>query len=563
MTRQAILEAIRSNPNVSVLIVGGGINGIGVFRELALQGVDVLLAERSDFCSGASAASSHMAHGGLRYLENGEFRLVREALTERNLLLLNAPHYVAPLPTTVPIFRWFSGLFNAPLKFLNLRDKPGERGALVIRIGLLLYDWFARNYRTMPTHDFEGRKGTLKQFPLMNPAVRYTATYYDARMSIPERIAMELILDVIDECPQARAVNYMSVSGGRKDAVTLRDELAGETLEIKPQIVVNAAGPWIDLVTGTLGLQTQFIGGTKGSHLVVDHPALREAIGDHEIFFENQDGRIVLIFPLLDRVLIGTTDIRIDHPDDARCTEEETDYILGMLPRVFPTLAVDHSHIVFRFSGVRPLPYADVDTPGQISRDHSIQVIEPGPDLDFPILSLVGGKWTTFRAFSEQVADKVLKRLGRTRRLDTHDLPIGGGRNYPKTDEDRQAWLAKVSRELEIDRARLEILFNRYGTRAREIARFICAGEDAPLRHQPDYSRREIMFIAEQEMVIHLDDLILRRSLLAMLGKVNAALLDELAEILASALEWSEAQTRDEIKRATEILRDRHGVELS
>jgi glycerol-3-phosphate dehydrogenase len=563
MTRQTILDAVRNNPDISVLVVGGGINGIGVFRDLALQGVDVLLAERSDFCAGASAASSHMAHGGLRYLENGEFRLVREALTERNLLLLNAPQYVRPLPTTIPIFRWLSGIFNAPLKFLNLRDRPGERGALVIRIGLLLYDWFARKYRSMPTHDFEGRKGSLKQFPLMNPAVRFTATYYDARMSIPERIGLELILDVADQCPHAMAVNYLSLVGGSNNTVTLRDELTGETLAIKPQIVVNAAGPWIDLVTGTMGQQTQFIGGTKGSHLVVDHPELRDAIGDHEIFFENRDGRIVLIFPLMDRALIGTTDIRIDHPDDARCTEEETDYILAMLPRVFPTTEVNRSHIVFRFSGVRPLPYADVDFPGQISRDHSIETIEPGSGLVFPILSLVGGKWTTFRAFSEQVTDNVLDRLGQTRHVDTRDLPIGGGRDYPKTDEARHTWLVDVGRELAIDGARLENLFNRYGTRARDIAQYICAGEDAPLRHQPDYSRREIMFIAEHEMVVHLDDLILRRSLLAMLGEVDAAVLDELAEVFASALGWSEGQRQSEIRRATEILRDRHGVELS
>ena len=532
MTRKITLDAIRNNPEVSVLIVGGGINGIGLFRDLALQGVDVLLAERSDFCAGTSAASSHMVHGGLRYLENGEFRLVREALTERNLLLLNAPHYVEPLPTTVPIFQWLSGIFNAPLKFLNLRDRPGERGALVIRFGLMMYDWFARKYRSMPSHDFVGKKATREMFPLMNPEVRFIATYYDARVSIPERIGLEMILDVADECPQARAANYLSLVGGSGDTVTLRDELTNETLEVKPRIVVNSAGPWIDLVAGAMGQQTQYIGGTKGSHLVVDHPELLDAIGDHEIFFENEDGRIVLIFPLVDRVLIGTTDIRIDHPDEARCTEEETDYILAMLPRVFPTIKVDRSQIVFKFSGVRPLPHADVDSTGQISRDHSIEVIESGPDLSYPILSLVGGKWTTFRAFSEQTADNVLKRLGRTRRGDTQNLAIGGGKNYPRTGEARQAWLVEVGRDMSIDPARLETLFKRYGTRAKAIAESICASEDVPLAHQPDYSRREIMFIAQHEMTVHLDDLILRRSLLAMLGKVNGGLLAELADIL-------------------------------
>src|SRR5512147_1879081 len=140
MNRQDTLSHLKHNTEVSVLVVGGGINGIGVFRDLALNGVDVLLVERGDFCSGASAASSHMAHGGIRYLENGEFRLVREAVQERNLLLQNAPHLVKPLPTTIPIFKRFSGLLNAPLKFMGLLNKPSERGSIVIKLGLMLYD---------------------------------------------------------------------------------------------------------------------------------------------------------------------------------------------------------------------------------------------------------------------------------------------------------------------------------------------------------------------------------------------------------------------------------------
>src|SRR5215211_9520648 len=152
MNRNEILTALKNKPELSVLIVGGGINGIGTFRDLALNGVDVLLVERSDFCSGASSASSHMAHGGIRYLENGEFRLVREAVQERNRLLQNAPHVVKPLPTTIPIFKRFSGMLNAPLKFLRLLDKPSERGSLVIKLGLILYDAYTGRQRTLPRH---------------------------------------------------------------------------------------------------------------------------------------------------------------------------------------------------------------------------------------------------------------------------------------------------------------------------------------------------------------------------------------------------------------------------
>src|SRR5574339_934520 len=139
MNRDEIHSHLKENPKVSVLIVGGGINGIGTFRDLALNGVDVLLVERADFCSGASSASAHMAHGGIRYLENGEFRLVREAVQERNRLIQNAPHLVKPLPTAIPIFKRTSGLLNAPAKFFRLLDRPSERGSVIIKIGLIMY----------------------------------------------------------------------------------------------------------------------------------------------------------------------------------------------------------------------------------------------------------------------------------------------------------------------------------------------------------------------------------------------------------------------------------------
>src|SRR5512139_167976 len=136
MNRKEIFNSLETK-SPAVLIVGGGINGVGVFRDLAANGVDVLLVERADFCSGSSAASSHMAHGGIRYLENGEFRLVREAVQERNRLIENAPHLVKPLPTVIPIFKFWSGLLNAPAKFLRLLDQPSERGSVVIKIGLM------------------------------------------------------------------------------------------------------------------------------------------------------------------------------------------------------------------------------------------------------------------------------------------------------------------------------------------------------------------------------------------------------------------------------------------
>ncbi|MCE7861388.1 MAG: glycerol-3-phosphate dehydrogenase/oxidase, partial [Chloroflexi bacterium CFX2] len=432
MNRKEVISSLKSNPKVSVLIVGAGINGIGTFRDLALNGVDVLLIDRGDFCSGASAASSHMAHGGIRYLENGEFRLVREAVGERNRMIRNAPHIVSPLPTTIPIFKYFSGILNAPLKFLGWLDKPSERGSLIIKLGLMMYDAYTGGQRIVPRHRFYSRKESLKRWGKLNPEVVNTAVYYDGLISNPERLALELVLDTEADNPRANALNYVSLVSGSGRTVVLRDELSDETCEIEPRLVINAAGPWIDFANHSLGVTTHYIGGTKGSHLVLDHPELRAAIGDHEFFFENKDGRIVLIFPLQDRVLIGTSDIKIDHPDDAYCTDEEVGYFLEMTARVFPEIKVGREHIVFAFSGVRPLVGSAAKTTGQFSRDHHIEVLSGDwTNLGYPVYSLVGGKWTSFRAFSEEVTDKSLQFLGIKRNKSTRDLPIGGGRGYP------------------------------------------------------------------------------------------------------------------------------------
>ncbi|MFZ5878547.1 MAG: glycerol-3-phosphate dehydrogenase/oxidase [Chloroflexota bacterium] len=563
MNRTEIFSALKANPNVSVLIVGAGINGIGTFRDLALNGVDVLMVDRGDFCSGASAASSHMAHGGIRYLENGEFRLVREAVKERNRMIENAPHLVKPLPTTVPMFKYFSGLLNAPLKFLRLLDKPSERGAVIIKLGLIMYDAFTGRTRTVPPHTFRNRAGSLAKWKDLHPDVVATATYYDGAILSPERLALEILLDAEAENPNARALNYASMIGGAGDTLLLRDELTDEVYDVRPKLVINAAGPWIDAVNKKIGHATRFIGGTKGSHLVLDHPELRAAIGENEFFFENQDGRIVLIFPLYDRVMIGTSDLPVENPDDVRCTDEEVGYFLGMVERVFPRIKVTREQIVFKFSGVRPLEHSGARTTGQISRDHSIQVISgEWTGLSFPIYSLVGGKWTSFRAFAEQVTDKALAFLGRTRQKSTETLPIGGGRAYPRTEEEVKRRLDSLAAWTGLTAERLGILFQRYGTRLEAMADFTRRVEDAAIRTLPDFTRREIAYVALNEKMIHLDDFLLRRSMLAMLGRLTRDSVEELADAVGEALGWDEAQKQAEAARALSILANQHGVQL-
>ncbi len=542
------LETLRNHPDVSVLIIGGGVNGIGLFDELALQGIDVLLVEKSDFCAGTSAAMTRVIHGGLRYLENAEFRLVRESLRERNRLLRNAPHYVKPLPTTIPIFSWTSGMVSGIRNLLGLPAKPGNRGAILIKAGLTLYDFLAGRKSPLPRHRFRLRQAALRLRPALNPEVVCTATYYDAKITYPERLCLELVLDAEAAYSGAHALNYVRAQSAAGGAVVLHDEVSGKTCEVRPKIVVNATGAWIDFTNRDFGRPSQFIGGTKGSHIVLDHPELVAATGDDMIYFVNRDGRICIFYAVQGKVVAGSTDIPTDDPD-AACDESEVDYLLESMRQAFPSIRVDRSHVVFRFCGVRPLPRSNALTPGQISRDHSYPVLPAGNGIDFPIYSLVGGKWTTFRALSEQVANEILRVLGRPRIRSSADLPIGGGKGYPR-----------MPAGTGLPPERLSALEERYGTGADSVVAYMQAGPDARLTTHPGYTRREIEFIALNERVVHLDDLIMRRTLMGLLGEVNRRLLEELAAVVSPVLDWPEQKAAAEIDRTAEIMKKVHGA---
>jgi len=560
MNRQEQIEVVSHRQEISVLIIGGGINGVGLLRELALQGVDALLVEKSDFCSGTSSASTRVIHGGLRYLENAKFRLVRESLRERNRLLKNAPHYVRPLPTTIPIFRWTGGLLAPIGKSLGLRMSPRNRGALTFKIGLSFYDQLAGSQNPLPHHKFNSRRTALAVRPELDTGIVCTATYYDASITYPERLGLELVLDAERHCADARALNYVRAVAADGDAVFLQDELSGLLFRVKPRIVVNASGPWIDFTNRALRQETQYIGGTKGSHIVIDHPQLLHATQGQMLYFDNADGRICIFYPVFGKVIAGTTDIPVADPETAICDEDEVDYILESIRRVFPSIRLDRTNIVYRFCGVRPLPRSDFSNPGEISRDHVCATLPPGNGINFPIYSLIGGKWTTFRAFGEQVAVKILRSLGKSRLTSSENLPIGGGRDFPQSTSEKRDWLSSVHEKTGQPLERLAIWLDRYGARARDVAEFVSSVPDEPLWALPTYTRREILFMAEQEKIVHLDDLILRRTMMALLGQLSYEMLVELAGVLASAIHWPEERSQQEIERTRKLLENVHGV---
>lgn len=555
--RDEHIEKIRRNGAFDVIVIGGGINGIGVFRELALQGLRVLLVERNDFCSGCSAAPSRMIHGGLRYLENGEFDLVRESLRERDALLVNAPHMVRPLATTIPISSLFSGLLNGAVSFLGLSTKPSSRGALPVKIGLALYDWTTRVRRMLPKHIFRGRKETLRLWPQLNPALRFSATYYDAWISYPERLGIELIGDTGRLAPQSVPLNdaELAVQDG---AFRLLDRGSGETIPVTTRAIVNATGAWLDdtlkSLFGARADGENYVSGTKGSHLILDHPDLHNALGGHMVFFENADGRVCIVFPYLGKVLAGSTDIRVRSASRVSCEPEERDYILEALRMAFPSIAVAADDVVFSYSGIRPLPHSDQAFTGRISRGHFVHKID-GP---VPQFCMVGGKWTTFRAFAEQAADTVMTELGHTRRTGTLELAIGGGADFP--DEPLSLQNALIA-DHRITPERAAYLVDLYGTRAREVLKY-CANrsDDRPIAATSLTSEAEVAYLALKEHVCHISDIFLRRTPIAIKGELSREHIAKVADILATELSWSEARKQQEIKDFTDELATYYGV---
>lgn len=545
-----------------VVIIGAGINGAGLFRDLCEQNVSCLIVDKTDFGSGTSAAPSRLIHGGLKYLETGEFGLVAQSTLERNLLLRNAPHCVSPLPTMIPIFSWTKGIGAAVRTLFGSTTAPRSRGAVLMKIGLWLYDFYGSRARTMPKHSLVGRAKALGSMPAMTKDIVAAGTYYDAWISHPERLVWELISDGLKANSASAAMNASTLTSA-EDSVLTFETATSDTLSARPQIVVNAAGPWIDDVNAALGAPSKMIGGTKGSHILLKHDELIAQLDGRMIYFEADDGRICLVFDHQGLALVGSTDIPADNPDSVHCEDDEIDYMLESLRKLLPGLTFDRSQIAYVYSGIRPLPSSDASVPGLISRDHSAPVVEPEGERSFPILCLIGGKWTTFRGFAEEVADTILGRMSKARARSTQELPIGGGHDYPSDETARTRWVAALATETGLDDTRLEILLTRYGTTATDVARHEGNWPNKDrLPNSDSYSLAEIDWIARHEMIVHLGDTVMRRTTLAIEGKLTQADLEKIGEVTAAALNWDAARQTDEVKKLAERLTEINLMQL-
>lgn len=532
LVRQKAWEALKANPTPDVLIIGGGVNGVGLLRDFSLNGVSVTLIDSGDFCSGASSASSRMAHGGLRYLEGREFDLVRESARERNMLLHDAGHLVKPLEMVVPVMYWMKGLPKTALRFFGFSRQPGPLSFIALKSGLLAYERFGAIRRALPHHKVAVSRSA---FPSGTPqSVCAVISYYDGQITGPEALILEM-LEAAIEVDGVTAVNHLDWSYRSPGQFVITDPVSHETVTLKPRIIINAAGAAIDQVNGRLGRSSQLVRGVKGAHLVLHHPELHQRMAGRAFYFDDGRGRMVICLPVEDVILIGTTEVETHDPQDHRVMADEIDYLLVSLDKLFDDIRVTQDHMVAVTSGIRPLQ-ASGGSATQAARDHAL--VQDSVD-DIPLFSLVGGKWTTFRAFAELAADKALSYLQKARTASTLD------RAYPGAGSLNIAQLAQRSG---LSVARIEQLYARYGTLAGPIALFCGQDNDVAINDAPGYSQREILWLARNRMALSLEDMILRRTNIVMTGRLSKTALDHISSIMAGALghdaAWAAAQSQ-------------------
>ncbi len=512
-------------PRYDVAVIGAGVNGAGIARDAALRGLRVIILDKNDMCSGTSAISSRLIHGGLRYLEYAEIPLVYESLHERRYLRRNAPHLVKPLRISIPIFA------------------GARRGRLLIRLGMIAYDLLSYN-KSLPHHDMLNSDEMRKVEPgLRQDGLRGAARYFDAQVTFAERLVLENLLAARSAGAEIKTyceVHQIKSCQGRIDSLVYRDK-SGKDHEIGADTIVNASGPWVDEVLKTAPRRTRrFVGGTKGSHIVVSPFA--GAPNDAFYVEAAADGRPLFIIPWNGQYLIGTTDIRYDDTlDTIRASRAEVDYLVAETNRVFPQAKLSIADINFAYAGVRPLPFQEKGPESAITRRH---IIKLNRDIAKGLISIIGGKLTTYRSLAEQTVDRLAKIL--LRKLPecrTRDAPLPGAFGV---DRAREKILASgLTTEWGGER-----LLSIYGGRAAAIVEIAAAG--APLRDKIDldghYLAAEVVFVIREEFAVTLADIIFRRMMIGFDADQGRSLYDAIAACAAAELGWSKTELHEELR---------------
>lgn len=503
-----------------VLVVGGGAMGAGAARDAALRGLSVALVEQDDLAQGTTSRSSRLIHGGLRYLAQRDFGLVRENLREREVLLRIAPHLVRPLPIHVPLYR------------------PSVRRRAALRAGMVLYDVLSRR-KSLPGRRWIARGELLALEPgLESDGLRGAWRFYDAQCALVERLVVENALDAKAHgavvVPHARVRAWIREGpaggspGGRVIGAEVEDRLGGRTLRVLARETINATGPWLD-ETGPQ--ERPLLRLTKGIHLVTP------PLSSHAFLLFAEDGRPVFVLPWLDASLIGTTDTDFTAaPGEAAANAEDVAYLVGATRASLPRAAVDD--VAYTFAGVRALERVEGVAEGRIPREHEIRD-HAARDGVRGIVSIVGGKLTAYRGIAQEAVDVVAGRLGVHTRCVTHVRPLPGA-----------ADLERQRSELVTDAARLGLapdqadrMVGVYGAGARALLDRVAGDPSLASRLAPGCAatRAEIVHAVEAEGAATLGDVLLRRTCLG-LARDRAI---PLAAAAAETLGWDQEAAKE------------------
>ena len=521
-----------------VAIVGAGVNGAGIARDAALRGLRVIILDKNDMCSGTSAISSRLIHGGLRYLEYAEIPLVYESLHERRCLRRIATHLVKPLRISIPIY------------------KGARRGPLLIRLGMIAYDILSFN-KLLPRHDMLDRDEIRKEEPgLRDEDLLGAARYFDTQVTFAERLVLENLLaarsagaDIKTYCE----VDEIRTCDGAVDSIRYSDR-QGRVHEIGVDSIVNAAGPWVDEVLKTAPrTPKRFVGGTKGSHIIVGH--FEGAPKDAFYVEAAADARPFFIIPWNGQYLIGTTDIRYDESlDNIRASRAEVDYLVSETNRVFPDAGLTIADINFAYAGVRPLPYREKGPESAITRRHIIKV---NRKIAKGLISIIGGKLTTYRNLAEQTVDRLAKILQRKLpECRTRDTLLPGAWGIDRARE--QLIASKIVPERAMER-----LLSIYGGRAAAIVEMAMADSALVTTLDPEgqYLAAEVVFAIREEFATTLADIVFRRMMVGFDADQGRSLYDAIATQAATEFGWSSDEVRSELRALIDYADSLHVTE--
>ena len=507
------LSDAAKGPAFDVVVIGGGINGCAIAEELAARGKRIALFEATDFGFGTTWRSTKLIHGGLRYLEHGDVRLVRESLRERAWLLKTRGYLVTPQRFLLPMLPW------------------SRRPAWQLRVGLAAYDLLAWS-KAVPNHRKYSRDAFEALGPFLPDVTDGGFTFFDARVHSPERLALEFALGARDR--GALVANHANVTriiaeGGRVSAVEV--ERDGASHRIPALAVINAAGPWVDAVNAHGGLPgRELLSVTRGAHIVLE---LEEPPGRDAVFSTaKSDGRVFFSVPQGELLLVGTTDDRYDgDPGQIRPTSEDIEYLLAEAQELLPGLGITRERIRYAYAGLRPLQKVSGGPEAAISRRHSLidHAEHGGPE---GMYSVVGGKLSTFRPLAEEVAE-TFGADGEPRR---DSLPVAPG------------W-ARTLRESGLSMKQKQHL-RVYGP---AIARVLELGM-GPICEHAGAIAGEVRYVATMEEVSTLADILLRRTGISWAACRGLCCAEEAAEIAGKELGWNARERKKQLKAFREEL---------